>query len=101
MIRPEGAMSFSGCCFLADTNRETGDETFMREALALAVRGVGAASPNPMVGAVVVADGRVVGRGYHPRPGEPHAEIFALRDAGERARGAALYTTLEPCAHTG
>jgi diaminohydroxyphosphoribosylaminopyrimidine deaminase / 5-amino-6-(5-phosphoribosylamino)uracil reductase len=77
------------------------DETFMHEALALARRGAGTASPNPMVGAVVVADGRVVGRGFHPRPGEPHAEIFALRDAGAAARGGTLYTTLEPCAHTG
>jgi len=91
----------SGCCFLADTDRETGDETYMREALTLAAKGAGTASPNPMVGAVVVAAGRVVGRGYHPKPGEPHAEIFALREAGARARGATLYTTLEPCAHTG
>src|SRR5579859_3131619 len=68
----------------------------MREALTLAARGAGTASPNPMVGALVVADGRVVGRGYHPKPGEPHAEIFALREGG-----ASLYTTLEPCAHTG
>jgi len=73
----------------------------MREALALARRGAGTASPNPMVGAVVAAAGRVVGRGFHPRPGEPHAEIFALREAGAQARGATLYTTLEPCAHTG
>jgi len=73
----------------------------MREALALARRGTGTASPNPMVGAVVVSDGAVVGHGYHPKPGEPHAEIFALREAGGRARGATLYTTLEPCAHTG
>jgi diaminohydroxyphosphoribosylaminopyrimidine deaminase / 5-amino-6-(5-phosphoribosylamino)uracil reductase len=73
----------------------------MGEALALALRGAGTASPNPMVGAVVVAHGVVVGRGYHPRAGEPHAEIFALREAGARARGATLYTTLEPCAHTG
>ncbi|HEV2356589.1 MAG TPA: bifunctional diaminohydroxyphosphoribosylaminopyrimidine deaminase/5-amino-6-(5-phosphoribosylamino)uracil reductase RibD, partial [bacterium] len=73
----------------------------MREALALARRGAGTTSPNPMVGALVVAEGRVVGRGYHPAPGEPHAEIFALREAGPRAQGATLYTTLEPCAHTG
>ena len=91
----------SGCCFLADADREPEDETYMREALALAARGAGTTSPNPMVGAVVVADGRVVGRGYHQKPGGPHAEIFALRDAGALARGATLYTTLEPCAHTG
>ncbi len=73
----------------------------MREALALARRGGGFTSPNPMVGAVVVADGRIVGRGYHPRVGDPHAEVFALQDAGERVRGATLYVTLEPCAHQG
>lgn len=94
-------MSSSGCCFLPETNRTIGDDAYMREALALARRGAGTASPNPMVGALVVAEGRVVGRGYHPAPGEPHAEIFALREAGPRAQGATLYTTLEPCAHTG
>jgi diaminohydroxyphosphoribosylaminopyrimidine deaminase / 5-amino-6-(5-phosphoribosylamino)uracil reductase len=87
--------------FLADTDCETDDETYMREALTLAAQGAGTTSPNPMVGAVVVASGRIVGRGYHPKPGEPHAEIFALREAGALARGATLYTTLEPCAHTG
>ncbi|HEV2284214.1 MAG TPA: bifunctional diaminohydroxyphosphoribosylaminopyrimidine deaminase/5-amino-6-(5-phosphoribosylamino)uracil reductase RibD [bacterium] len=86
---------------MADTDRETGDETYMREALTLAAQGAGTTSPNPMVGAVVVASGRIVGRGYHPKPGGPHAEIFALREAGPLARGATLYTTLEPCAHTG
>jgi diaminohydroxyphosphoribosylaminopyrimidine deaminase/5-amino-6-(5-phosphoribosylamino)uracil reductase len=73
----------------------------MQEALLLARRGTGATSPNPMVGAVVVAGGRIVGRGYHPRAGDPHAEIFALRDAAERCRGATLYVTLEPCDHWG
>ena len=79
----------------------TDDERFMREALSLARRGAGTTSPNPMVGAVVVADDAIVGRGYHPRAGEPHAEVFALRDAGTRALGATLYVTLEPCAHWG
>ncbi len=73
----------------------------MHEALGLARRGAGTTSPNPMVGAVVVAGDAVVGRGYHPRPGEPHAEVFALRDAGAHAHGATLYVTLEPCAHWG
>ncbi len=74
----------------------------MSRALALAQRGRGRTSPNPMVGAVVVdAEGVVVGRGAHEFPGGPHAEIHALRDAGESARGATLYCTLEPCCHTG
>ena len=77
------------------------DSVHMRRALALAERGWGQTAPNPMVGAVVVADGRIVGEGYHARYGEAHAEIIALRDAGERARGATLYVTLEPCAHFG
>ncbi|HLX60399.1 MAG TPA: bifunctional diaminohydroxyphosphoribosylaminopyrimidine deaminase/5-amino-6-(5-phosphoribosylamino)uracil reductase RibD [Planctomycetota bacterium] len=76
-------------------------EIWMDEALALAERGRGWVSPNPMVGAVVVRDGNVVGRGWHREFGGPHAEVFALREAGEAARGAALYCTLEPCNHTG
>ncbi len=73
----------------------------MRLALRLARRAEGRTSPNPMVGAVLVADGIVVGRGYHARAGTAHAEIVALRKAGGRARGATLYVNLEPCAHTG
>lgn len=69
----------------------------MRRALALAGRGWGQTAPNPLVGAVVVRDGVVVGRGYHARFGEPHAEAVALAEAGERARGADVYCTLEPC----
>src|SRR5919205_625343 len=71
----------------------------MERAIALAERGRGLVSPNPMVGAVVVADGRVVGEGFHRGPGTPHAEVEALRAAGERARGAVLYSSLEPCDH--
>ena len=77
------------------------DVRFMRRALALAWNGVGLARPNPMVGAVVVADGRVAGEGWHEGPGTPHAEIVALGAAGERALGATLYVTLEPCSHQG
>lgn len=77
------------------------DESYMRQALALAARGVGATSPNPMVGAVVVAGGKVVGSGWHRRAGGPHAEVYALRQAGALAKGATLYVTLEPCAHHG
>lgn len=78
------------------------DADYMARALALAERGRGRTSPNPMVGAVVVdAEGVVVGRGSHEFAGGPHAEVYALNDAGERARGATLYCTLEPCCHTG
>ncbi len=71
----------------------------MTLALRLAEKGRGRTSPNPMVGAVVVARGRVVGQGYHHAAGQPHAEILALRQAGRRAAGATLYVTLEPCCH--
>ncbi len=74
---------------------------YMAEALELARRGIGLASPNPMVGAVVVRDGEVAGRGFHTWAGVKHAEVLALEEAGQRARGAALYVTLEPCAHQG
>ena len=78
------------------------DAHYMRKALALAERGRGQTSPNPMVGAVVVDDeGVIVGRGSHQVAGGPHAEVVALQDAGARAKGATLYCTLEPCSHTG
>jgi len=74
---------------------------FMRLALRLARRGAGRTSPNPAVGAVLVKRGKVVGAGFHRAAGMPHAEVEALREAGAAARGADLYVTLEPCAHTG
>jgi len=77
------------------------DRRYMQMALQLASRAMGRTSPNPMVGAVLVKDGEVVGRGFHARAGTPHAEIVALRDAGDRAEGATLYVTLEPCCHFG
>ena len=77
------------------------DEKFMRLALRLAARGKGATSPNPRVGAVVVKKGVVVGRGWHKRPGQPHAEVIALRSAGKAATGSTLYVTLEPCSTYG
>ena len=79
----------------------TRDETMMREALRLAAKGRGFTSPNPMVGAVAVQAGQVTGKGYHESVGGPHAEVNCLRDAGEKARGATLYVTLEPCNHYG
>ena len=77
------------------------DERWMTRALELAQVANGHTSPNPSVGVVVVRNGVCVGAGHHARAGEPHAEVFALREAGGRARGATLYTTLEPCSHTG
>ncbi|WP_300667191.1 bifunctional diaminohydroxyphosphoribosylaminopyrimidine deaminase/5-amino-6-(5-phosphoribosylamino)uracil reductase RibD [Desulfoluna sp.] len=74
---------------------------YMEMALALATRSIGWTSPNPAVGAVVVKNGQVVGRGRHKVCGGPHAEVFALDEAGEEARGADIYVTLEPCNHTG
>lgn len=77
------------------------DEQYMKMALELARKGEGFTSPNPMVGAVLVKDGEVVGKGYHARAGLAHAEIEALREAGEKAKGATLYVNLEPCCHHG
>jgi len=77
------------------------DAAFMRRALELARRGEGLTRPNPPVGAVIVRDGEVVGEGWHRKAGGPHAEVWALRGAGEKARGATLYVTLEPCTTTG
>jgi diaminohydroxyphosphoribosylaminopyrimidine deaminase/5-amino-6-(5-phosphoribosylamino)uracil reductase len=78
------------------------DLDYMNRALDLAERGRGTTSPNPMVGAVVVRpDGTIVGQGYHERAGEAHAEVRALDEAGDLARGASLYCTLEPCSHVG
>lgn len=76
------------------------DHLYMKRALSLAARGKGKTSPNPMVGAVIVNQGRVVGEAYHQQAGKPHAEIVALHRAGPRARGGVLYVTLEPCCHS-
>lgn len=77
------------------------DYQYMARALQLAERGLYSTDPNPRVGCVLVRDGEVVGEGWHMRAGEPHAEVHALRAAGERGRGATAYVTLEPCAHHG
>lgn len=77
------------------------DHVFMADALRLAEKGLYTTDPNPRVGCVIVKDGRPVGRGFHRRAGEAHAELNALREAGEQARGAIAYVTLEPCAHFG
>lgn len=77
------------------------DRQMMQRCLELARQALGKTAPNPLVGAVIVQDGAIVGEGFHPQAGEPHAEIFALRQAGDRAKGATLYVNLEPCSHYG
>jgi diaminohydroxyphosphoribosylaminopyrimidine deaminase / 5-amino-6-(5-phosphoribosylamino)uracil reductase len=77
------------------------DRTMIQRCLELARQAAGRTAPNPMVGSVIVKDGTVIGEGFHPKAGEPHAEVFALRDAGAEAQGATLYVNLEPCSHQG
>ncbi len=77
------------------------DEQYMRLAIEIAKAGIGQTSPNPVVGAVVVKDGEIVGFGAHLKAGEPHAEVHAIRMAGEKAKGSTVYVTLEPCSHYG
>src|SRR5258706_228756 len=77
------------------------DEKWMRRALALAEKGRGSVHPNPMVGAVLVRGGRLVGQGFHQKFGQAHAEVKAIQRAGERTKGSTLYVNLEPCSHWG
>ena len=77
------------------------DQQFMARALELARKGLYSTHPNPRVGCVIVQDGKIVGEGWHAKAGEPHAEVHALRQAGDKARGATAYVTLEPCSHHG
>ncbi|KAL1205339.1 Riboflavin biosynthesis protein PYRD [Cardamine amara subsp. amara] len=80
---------------------EVDDAFYMRKCVELAKRATGCTSPNPMVGCVIVKDGDIVGQGFHPKAGQPHAEVFALRDAGDLAENATAYVSLEPCNHYG
>lgn len=84
-----------------DHSLRSSDIKFMALALEEAKKGVGRTAPNPCVGAVIVRDGKEISRGYHQKAGGPHAEIHALQNAGDKARGATMYVTLEPCNHTG
>ncbi len=90
---------------MKDLNRanysDSKDEHYMRLALELAHKGIGYTNPNPIVGAIVVKEGRIVGRGYHHQFGGPHAEVYALEQAKQDAAGATIYVTLEPCSHHG
>ncbi|KAK8918368.1 hypothetical protein KSP39_PZI021281 [Platanthera zijinensis] len=77
------------------------DSFYMRRCVEIAKKAIGCTSPNPMVGCVIVKDGEIVGQGFHPKAGQPHAEVFALRDAGKLAENATAYVSLEPCNHYG
>jgi diaminohydroxyphosphoribosylaminopyrimidine deaminase/5-amino-6-(5-phosphoribosylamino)uracil reductase len=77
------------------------DQQMMQQCLKLARQALGKTAPNPLVGSVIVQDGKIIGEGFHPGAGEPHAEVFALRNAGEQAKGATVYVNLEPCNHFG
>ncbi|XP_047976873.1 riboflavin biosynthesis protein PYRD, chloroplastic [Salvia hispanica] len=80
---------------------EFDDGYYMRRCVELARKAIGCTSPNPMVGCVIVKDGKIVGEGFHPKAGQPHAEVFALRDAGDLAENGTAYVSLEPCNHYG
>jgi diaminohydroxyphosphoribosylaminopyrimidine deaminase / 5-amino-6-(5-phosphoribosylamino)uracil reductase len=105
MPRETAETRFASSTADADTSdrsdQQTNDQQFLARALELAAKGKGLTSPNPMVGAVVVRDGKVIAEGFHTYDGLRHAEIIALEAAGEKARGATLYVNLEPCSHTG
>lgn len=98
---PEEGPGSAGDARRGGSGRDERDRRWMERALELAARGWGRVEPNPMVGAVVVRGDRAVGEGYHREHGGPHAERLALEEAGEEARGATLYVTLEPCTHHG
>lgn len=81
--------------------KDSENSFYMRRAVELAKKATGHTSPNPLVGCVIVNDGKIVGEGFHPKAGQPHAEVFALRDAGDLAENGTAYVTLEPCNHYG
>ncbi|PQQ12376.1 riboflavin biosynthesis protein PYRD chloroplastic [Prunus yedoensis var. nudiflora] len=103
-ISPTGLRSHGGSvgvkCGVAQ-QEDTDHGFYMRRCVELARKAIGCTSPNPMVGCVIVKDGKVVGEGFHPKAGQPHAEVFALRDAGDLAENATAYVSLEPCNHYG
>jgi diaminohydroxyphosphoribosylaminopyrimidine deaminase / 5-amino-6-(5-phosphoribosylamino)uracil reductase len=94
-------MNFIGMGMYMDSSISEADRLYMKMALSLAEKGRGTTSPNPMVGAIIVREGEIIGKGFHLRTGGDHAEIVALKEAGDRANGATLYVTLEPCCHYG
>jgi len=84
-----------------DAQQASFDRTMMQRCIELARHATGRTTPNPLVGSVIVRDGEIVGEGFHPGAGQPHAEVFALRQAGDQAKGATIYVNLEPCNHYG
>ncbi|XP_073144901.1 riboflavin biosynthesis protein PYRD, chloroplastic-like [Henckelia pumila] len=108
-VSDSGTISRTGGCLAvirrgaSQINQEEkcNDEYYMRRCLEVARKAIGCTSPNPMVGCVIVRDGKIVGEGFHPKAGQPHAEVFALRDAGDLAENSIAYVSLEPCNHYG
>lgn len=98
-VRNHGGLVGVRCGVAQEEDRNDG--FYMRRCVELARKAIGCTSPNPMVGCVIVKDGKVVGEGFHPKAGQPHAEVFALRDAGDLAENATAYVSLEPCNHYG
>ncbi|XP_057533531.1 riboflavin biosynthesis protein PYRD, chloroplastic-like [Amaranthus tricolor] len=88
-------------CRRAEIENGEEDAFYMRKCVELAKQAIGYTSPNPMVGSIIVKHGKIVGQGFHPKAGQPHAEVFALREAGDQAENATAYVTLEPCNHYG
>ncbi|EXB56546.1 Riboflavin biosynthesis protein RibD [Morus notabilis] len=88
-------------CGVVEEGSRNDDAVYMRRCVEIARKAIGCTSPNPMVGCVIVKDGKIVGEGFHPKAGQPHAEVFALRDAGDLAENATAYVSLEPCNHYG
>lgn len=82
-------------------NFNANDENYMRRALQLAAQAIGKTSPNPLVGCVIVKNNEIIGEGFHHKAGTPHAEVHALRQAGEKTKDATAYVSLEPCSHFG
>ncbi|CAL1362723.1 unnamed protein product [Linum trigynum] len=86
------------CCGAPNGGEEVGDDAiYIRRCVEIARKAIGCTTPNPMVGCLIVKDGQIVGEGFHPKAGQPHAEVFALRDAGGLAENGTAYVSLEPC----
>ncbi|KAJ6675373.1 CYTOSINE DEAMINASE FAMILY MEMBER [Salix viminalis] len=96
-----GGVVMISCGAKAGDSDDKDDGFYMRRCVELARKAIGCTSPNPMVGCVIVKDGKIVGEGFHPKAGQPHAEVFALRDAGDLTENATAYVSLEPCNHYG